>query len=116
MTLFQLKGISRKYAAKAAHYRRVARSNIQGLDFSEQSLRELYDWESRGIGRVDKARNGFAYGKWIVDLSVSMWIEDILAGNACKAEFLTTAIERIHNESKLKNVVATPLFAWREAP
>ena len=114
MKLFRLKGVSRKYAATAAHYRRVARTHANGLDFSEKALMELHEWESRGLGKIDKAQNGYAYGKWIVDLSVSMWVEDICAGNACKAEFLTTAIERIHNKSKLKNVVATPLFAWRE--
>ena len=48
------------------------------------------------------------------DQAAAAELRRLRAGNACKAEFLTTAIERIHNESKLKNVVATPLFAWRE--
>ncbi len=112
MRLFKLRGISKKYAAACAHYRRVARQQgLPGLDFSEASLRELFAWESRGEGGVDKRKNGFAYGKWVVDLSVSMWIEDIKAGNAMKAEFLSTPLQRLHNTRKLATVQAGSL-AW----
>jgi len=113
--LFTLPRVSPRYALRAALYRRVARGQgVTGLDFSEAALRQLYDFESRGIGSVDKARNGYAYGKWCVDLSVSMWVEDIQAGNACKAEFLQTAIQRIHNADKLKNMIAGEFFPWRQ--
>lgn len=50
----------------------------------------------------------------MVDLCVSMWVEDIQAGNACKAEFLKTAIERLHNTNKLQNIIVDgELFVWR---
>ena len=111
MKIFKLKGVSKNYALRAAQYRRVARAQkVAGLAFDESALRELHDWESRGIGGVDKSRNGFAYGKWCVDLSVSMWIEDILKGNFCKAEFLETRIQKLHNTKKLETIIPKPFF------
>jgi hypothetical protein len=114
MKLLKLNGISKKYALRAAHYRRTAKSQrVAGLDFSEAALRELFDWESRGIGGVDKGRNGYAYGKWCVDLSVAMWVEDILKGDFCKAEFLETRIQKLHNTKKLEAVISPPLFPYQ---
>jgi hypothetical protein len=111
MKLFKLKGVSKKYALRAANYRRNARAQkVAGLDFSEASLRELHAWESRGIGGVDKSKNGYAYGKWLVDLSVSMWVEDLLKGDFCKAEFLETRIQKLHNKAKLEAVIPAPFF------
>jgi hypothetical protein len=113
--IFKLKGLSKKYALRAAMYRRSARlqGSIGLLDYSEQALRELHLWESTGVGGVDKGRNGYAYGKWLVDITVKAWVEDIQAGDACKAEFLTTALQRLHNTSKLQHVITGELFAWR---
>ena len=111
MKLFKLKGISKKYALKAAHYRRVARgSSVAGQMFTEGALRELHAWESRGVGSVDKSKNGFAYGKWMVDLSVSMMVEDLMKGDFCKAEFLETRIQKLHNTKMLEAVMAGPFF------
>ena len=111
MKLFKLKGVSKKYALRAAHYRRAARGqDMVGLAFDETALRELHDWESRGVGSVDKSKNGFAYGKWCVDLSVSMWVEDLLKGDFCKSEFLGTRIQKLHNTKKLEAVIASPFF------
>jgi hypothetical protein len=111
MKLFKLKGVSKKYALRAAHYRRAARGQgMEGLAFDEVALRELHDWESRGVGSVDKSKNGFAYGKWCVDLSVSMWIEDLLKGDFCKAEFLGTRLQKLHNKKKLEAVISNPFF------
>jgi hypothetical protein len=113
MKLFKLKGISKKYALRAAQYRRVANGQkVAGLAFDEAALRELHDWESRGIGSVDKSRNGFAYGKWCVDLSVSMWVEDLLKGNFCKAEFLKTRLQKLHNKKKLEAVIPDLFFPY----
>jgi len=115
MKLLKLNGISKKYALRAAHYRRTAKSQrVAGLDFSEAALRELFDWESRGIGGVDKGKNGYAYGKWCVDLSVAMWVEDILKGDFCKAEFLQTRIQKLHNKKKLEAVISPPFFPYQK--
>jgi len=111
MKLFKLNGISKKYALRAAHYRRTAKGQgVSGLDFSEAALRELFDWESRGVGSVDKGKNGYAYGKWCVDLSVAMWVEDLLKGDVCKAEFLQTRIQKLHNTKKLEAVIPYTFF------
>lgn len=111
MKIFDLKGISKRYAMSAALYRRVARSQkMPGLDFSEAALRELHAFESRGVGSVDKSKNGFAYGKWAVDLSVSMCIEDLMKGDFCKAEFLQTRIQKLHNKKKLEAIQPPPFF------
>ena len=113
--MFKLKGVSKKYALRAAYYRRAARDQgVAGLAFDENALRELFDWESRGVGSVDKSKNGFAYGKWCVDLSVSMWIEDILKGDFCKAEFLETPIQRLHNKKKLDTITAPAFFPYAD--
>lgn len=112
--MLKLNGISKKYALRAAHYRRTAKSQrVAGLDFSEAALRELFDWESRGVGGVDKGRNGYAYGKWCVDLSVAMWVEDILKGDFCKSEFLQTRIQKLHNKKKLEAVIGPPFFPYQ---
>ena len=43
MKLFKLNGISKKYALRAAHYRRVAKGQaVAGLAFTEDALSELY--------------------------------------------------------------------------
>jgi len=113
MKLFKLNGISKRYALRAAHYRRTAKSQgVSRLDFSEAALRELFDWESRGIGSVDKGKNGYAYGKWCVDLSVSMWVEDLRNGYFCKAEFLQTRIQKLHNTKKLEAIIPGTFFPY----
>jgi hypothetical protein len=97
MKAFRIKGISKRYAARCALYRRLARGMGGHGDFSEASMREMYAWESTGRGGVDKQINGFAYGKWVRDVTVAMWREDIENGDFTKYEFLRTAIGRIHN-------------------
>lgn len=49
------------------------------LDFSDESLLELYNNESYG-GPI-KQTNGFMHGKKWLNLNVSMWKEDIERGN-----------------------------------
>lgn len=112
MKPYRLKGISKRYAAKAAMYRRYAKSQggLGALRFTQVELLELFNYESHGIGSVDKKTNGFAYGKWVRDLTVSMMIEDIRNGDMCKIEFLGTAIQRIHNKTVLSSVPAGTFF------
>jgi hypothetical protein len=113
MKLFKLNGISKKYAMRAAHYRRTAKGQgVAGLEFSEAALRELLNWESRGIGGVDKGKNGYAYGKWCVDLSVAMWVENLQKGDVCKAEFLQTRIQKLHNKKKLEAIIPGAFFPY----
>lgn len=119
MKIFKHKFVTKKFALRAAAYRRAARSMLprgqEKYTFSTMDLVELFLLESKGQGcsfHEMKARNGFAYGKWVRDLSVSMMVEDITRGDACKAEFLSSPIQRLHNEPVLRGVVAGTWFPF----
>lgn len=107
MKLFKHSRITKKYALAAVNYRRVARrsGHMDQLKFGLAELEALYDYETFGIGSVDKKTNGYTYGKWLVDLSVSMWIEDIKRGDAVKWEFISTPITRLQYEKKLEAII-----------
>ena len=47
-----------------------------GLDWSDNALYDLYIFESTGKGRI-KPNNGYAYGKHTIDITISMWKEDL---------------------------------------
>ena len=54
-------------------------------DLSEQSAQEMFLYESRGIGGLKTTifsakLNGYVYGKWLLDITVAMWKEDIKTG------------------------------------
>lgn len=57
-------------------YERFARDWEDCLDFSEKSLLDLYNLESRGIGSVEP-NNGYAHGKKWMDVQITMWKEDL---------------------------------------
>ena len=57
---------------------------FKSLDFSDEALIELYNYES--YGGTCSNKNGFAHGKRMLNLNVSMWREDIEAGNLFKFE------------------------------
>lgn len=54
------------------------------LDFSDQMKQELYESESFG-GKVSFP-NGYYHGKRMLNLTVSMWKEDLKAGYLFKCE------------------------------
>ena len=100
--------ISKKFALKASLWRRIAKSHTNSHTFSYHDLLELYDKESRGIGRSFdsmKEDNGFAYGKWLRDLALVMMVEDVQSGDFAKIEFIDTTIQRIHNWPILEHVI-----------
>jgi hypothetical protein len=55
------------------------------LDFSDEALIELYNYESYG-GSTPKSNNGFYHGKKWLNVNVAMWKEDIEAGVLIKYE------------------------------
>lgn len=119
MKLFNKKkvGVSKTYALKAALYRRLAKKMGGSQTFTQGDLIELYKFESTGIADRSFAQmkqcNGYAYGKWLRDIDCSSIVEAIDSGEFCKAEFLQTAIERIHNTSFVGTiVVTTPWFPF----
>jgi hypothetical protein len=65
-------------------YKMFANDWIDCLDFSDEALLELYNYESYG-GNISP-NNGFAVGKKWLNLNVSMWKEDIAKGLLFKKE------------------------------
>lgn len=65
-------------------YKHFAVSLAPSLDFSDEALVELYNHESYG-GSIS-SNNGYAVGKKFLNLQVTMWREDLIAGNLCKEE------------------------------
>lgn len=86
--------IKKPYLRLSSVYRRFAGRN-ENLDFSKEALLECYLHESRGLsvkkyyGKESHKNNGYIFGKWQKDISITTWKEDILAGYFCKAEFIT---------------------------
>ena len=95
-------GCSKKFAAKAAMYRRLARRMGTKLTFTREDLIELYEYESTRKGGKSafesiRQRNGFALGKWLRDIDVAQYIEDLRDGLICPAE-LPEGIGIVHNK------------------
>lgn len=65
-------------------YRLFARDWEHCLDFSDEMLIELYNGES--YGTYVSQKNGFAHGKKMLSLHVTMWKEDIAQGILFKHE------------------------------
>jgi hypothetical protein len=65
-------------------YRMFASEWQHVLDFSDDALVELYNYESYG-GSISQ-KNGFHHGKKWLNLAVSMWKEDIALGLLFKHE------------------------------
>ena len=58
-------------------YQHFARNTeVSTLDFSDESRLALYSFETFGKGEVSPL-NGFAVGKKWMDVTVSMWREDL---------------------------------------
>lgn len=78
-------GCSKKFAAKAAMYRRLAKGMGGNFEFSHEDLLELYRYESTGAGgksafETMRQRNGFAFDKWLRDIDVAQYKEDLNNG------------------------------------
>lgn len=95
-------GCSKKFAAKAAMYRRLARRMGSTLEFTHEDLIELYTYESTGKGGKSafesmRQRNGFALGKWLRDIDTAQYIEDLRSGIISPRELLE-GIGIVHNK------------------
>ncbi len=67
-------------------YRIFSRQWDHMLDYSEDSLLEMYEYESFGTPIKDHQRNGYFIGKQWMDVNVSMWKEDIQKGILFRCE------------------------------
>lgn len=66
--------IKTKYRRMAEIYRLF--SQEWELDFGENSLKEMHEYESKGIP-MSSGNNGYFYGKQWMDVQITMWKEDI---------------------------------------
>jgi hypothetical protein len=76
--------VSKKFKEISVLYRIFA-SGWTGLDFSDESLIEMYNSESYGTP-VDQKKNGFYVGKQWLGVTVSMWKEDRKSGHLVLSE------------------------------
>ena len=104
MKVFKKKsvGCSKKFAAKAAMYRRLAKGMGSTLTFTREDLIELYMYESTGKGGKSafesmRQRNGFALGKWLRDIDTAQYIEDLRNGMINPKELLE-GVGIVHNK------------------
>jgi hypothetical protein len=95
------KFLSKKYLRLAATYRRCA-GRDKHFDFSLASLIECFIHESKGLPA--SKNNGYVFGKWNKDITISTWKEDIRAGLFAKFEFYTP-LNKWWAEPALKNVI-----------
>lgn len=65
------------------------------LDFSETSLKEMYDYESRGTPISNKRKNGYYVGKQHMDIQIEMWRKDLQEGILTRRE--------LYEDSKFPN-------------
>lgn len=94
----------------------TGRLDKQSELFNEDKLIELYQFES--TGRTDDGNvtslaqilktNGYAYGKFLRDCFVSDMVKDVKSGLFLKIEFLSTSLERLHNQDILDKVFVEP--------
>lgn len=115
MKIFSAKrvGVSKRFAAKAAMYRRLAKAMSRSKKFSytHDDLIELYNYESRGITNgtsfeTMRQRNGFAFGKWLRDIDVAQYKEDLMSG-------LINPIELLGGVGAVHNRELERYFNWR---
>ena len=76
-----------KWLRMCGMYERFAKGELRqtNLDYSSKAKKDLFIFESRGEGKQLKGNNifrvgklnAFAYGKWLMDITVAMWTEDL---------------------------------------
>lgn len=78
--------VSKKFLKIVPIYRHFGGEG-NNLDYSEESLYEMFLYESRGIGNLrmglfnDKGKyNGYLVGKHWMDATVKMWMQDMKEG------------------------------------
>lgn len=62
-------------------YFRFGNGFTQNHTFTEQDLLDLYNYETFGVPLKSNNKNGYALGKKIMDITISMWREDISNGH-----------------------------------
>ena len=76
--------ISQRYQDMSNIYKQFSESD-KSLDFSRDSLEQMYLFESKGI-KFDNPVNGYFQGKKWMDVSIEMWNSGIKQGIITKWE------------------------------
>lgn len=76
--------ISKKYKQISELYKIFANDWNEYYSFDDESMLEMYKHETYGTPISEN--NGYRLGKKWMDVTVSMWIEDIVLGNLTKHE------------------------------
>ena len=71
------KKVSNKYLKMSQVYCIFSSSWKDVLDFSDESLVEMYKYESTGSSIKNPLTNGFYVGKQWMDVTIKMWREDL---------------------------------------
>lgn len=78
--------VSKNFIKMSKVYRIFANYWENILDFSDDSLLQMYKYETFGEHIGDCNRNGFYVGKQWMDVNIKMWREDIQTGILTKHE------------------------------
>ncbi len=78
--------LSKQFLKQCELYKRFARE-YPTADFSDKAKEEMYLYESKGIGDLELGlfsgnMNGYFIGKRNLDITVSMWKDDMKNGSA----------------------------------
>jgi hypothetical protein len=101
--------VSKKWKETALMYKYFSKSlDSQYLDFSISSAEDMYNYESTGFPLIiyyeknnNGLCNGYAVGKHFMDITLSMWKEDLKDGILKKYEILND----FEVPEKLKEIV-----------
>jgi hypothetical protein len=77
---------SKNYLRMSEVYRIFSSPWKQILDFSDEALVDMYQYETHGVSIRDQNKNGFYVGKQWMDVNIKMWREDIQTGILTKHE------------------------------
>ena len=67
-------------------YRQFSKTWEHVLDFSDNALIEMFNYESSGSQITNPGKNGFYVGKQWMDVNIKMWREDIAQGFLLRKE------------------------------
>lgn len=79
--------MTRRFRKQAEIYKRFC--DCESVDLSQNALTEMFDYESKGIGNCNvddrfneylltgRIQNGYAIGKKMVNITISMWFDYI---------------------------------------
>lgn len=79
-------GVSKGFLIAASSYRRHALSMSPNMDFSVEALVAQYEHETYGETKPDMLKNGYTYGKSILDIGLAAYAEDYTMGLFTKNE------------------------------